>query len=125
MNYTMDAFEAGTIDPDKFDHEAHVHMGWQYVAACAPTDAVARFDTALRRLVRKLGAESKYHATITAFYLLLIQERAVPGQSWDAFRRANPDLFDHKALLARYYSNDRLMSDAARQSFVLPDRIAA
>ena len=125
MKYTIEQFEAAAIDPDLFDHEAHVFVGWQYVMAWPLGEAVSRFDAALRRLVAKLGAESKYHATLTWFYLLLIHERAIDGESWDAFKARNPDLLDSKTLLARYYTDEYLFSDDARQRFVLPDRIAA
>ena len=44
----------------------------------------------------------------------------------------DPDRFDHQAhifndsktLLARHYSNETLLSDNARERFVLPDNIA-
>jgi hypothetical protein len=29
--FTIDAFERGEIDPEAFDHEAHVYMAWLYL----------------------------------------------------------------------------------------------
>ncbi len=122
---TIETFEQANIDPEAFDHEAHIYVGWLYVNEYELADAISRFDGALKRLVQKLGAVDKYHATLTWFYLLLINERNHQGQSWDEFKRDNPDLFDSKSTLSRYYSEDLLFSDGARRRFVLPDRQAA
>jgi hypothetical protein len=50
---------------------------------------------------------------------------ATPPLSIDAFETAtiSVDAFDHEAHI--YYSRDLLMSDRARQSFILPDRLLA
>lgn len=124
-NLTIDQFEASDIDPDKFDHEAHVHVGWLYVQQYELSEAISRFDTGLKRLVTKLGAEGKYHATLTWFFLLLIAERAETDETWPTFKIRNPDLVKNsKKLLSRYYSDGYLFSDRARERFVLPDNIA-
>ena len=91
--FTIERFEAGDIDPARFDHEAHVYVAWLYVNAWHRDEAVARFDAALQRLVRKIGAESKYSAMITWLFLLLIAERSRDGEDWPAFRSRNDDLF--------------------------------
>lgn len=121
----IEQFEAGDIDAESFDHEAHVYMGWLYVQAFDLADAVARFDSALRRLTERLGVPGKYHATITWLFLLLINERTIPNESWYTFKSRNEDLLrDSKATLQRYYSDALLFSDEARQHFVLPDKLA-
>jgi len=91
---TIERFEAGDIDPATFDHEAHIYVAWQYIGAYARNDAIARFDAALRRLTRKIGATEKYNAMITWLFMLLIAERAREGEDWSAFRTRNSDLFD-------------------------------
>ena len=123
---TVEAFERGEIDPDAFDHEAHVHLAWLYLERFPLPEALGKFDTALRRLTLKLGIPGKYHATITWFFLLLIAERrnADPGADWSRFRRRNADLVENGGLLDAYYSHRTLASDRARQAFVLPDRLA-
>ena len=91
--FTIERFEASDIDPARFDHEAHIYVGWLYVTTYTRDEAVARFDAALRRLVRKIGAEKKYNAMITWLFLLLIAERVRNGEDWHTFRRRNDDLF--------------------------------
>ena len=122
----VNLFESGQIEPEHFDHEAHVYVAWCFVTQFALSDAIARFDNALRRITRKLGVPGKYHATITWFFLVLIAERARSNESWKTFKARNLDLVrESKATLELYYSIERLSSGAARDQFVLPDRIAS
>ena len=126
---SIDAFESGSIDPDAFDHEAHIYLGWLYVERFDTTVAISRFSAALRRVTGRLGIADKYHATITWFYLLLIAERCESAATadWFSFRRENDDLFGHgeNSVLFRYYRRATLAGSRARRTFVLPDRLAA
>lgn len=123
---TIERFESGNIEAARFDHAAHVYVGWLYVTKYELADAITRFDRALRRLTSKLGAPEKYHATITWLFLLLIAERTRANESWQSFESRNPDLIhDSKTMLQGYYSSGRLFSAAARSRFLLPDRTPA
>lgn len=125
LQLSIERFEAAEVDAEEFDHEAHVYVGWLYVQAFELADAVARFDSALRRLTARLGVPGKYHATITWLFLILINERTRPGETWREFRSRNEALLhDSTTTLNHYYSDELLFSDAARQHFVLPDRLA-
>jgi hypothetical protein len=120
----VEAFENATLEPGGFDHEAHILVAWHYLQDMSLIDAIARFTRAIKRLTRKLGVASKYHETITWFYLIKIAERckAEPGADWPRFRAANPDLFARKpTLVEKYYSRTLLASATARRMFVLPD----
>lgn len=122
---TIEQFEAGAIDADRFDHEAHVYVAWLFLREFEPAEAIARYDAALRRLTVKLGVPGKYHATITWLFLLLISERARDDESWALFRSRNENLIcSSRSTLQRYYSDTLLLSDAARERFVLPDKLA-
>ena len=98
--YTIERFEAGEIDPARFNHEAHIYVGWLYMTTYDRADAIARFDAALRRLTEKIGAADKYNAMITWLFLLLIDERAKEGEDWPTFRAHNRDLFEGVPLKA-------------------------
>ena len=91
---TVDNFEAGTIDPDLFDHEAHIYVAWLYLKTFEGDEAIRRFDAALQRLTQKIGAASKYNAMVTWLFLKLIAERALADESWLDFRARNSDLFE-------------------------------
>jgi hypothetical protein len=116
-------FEAGDVDPRKFDHEAHVRVAWSYLQQYPTAVAILKFTSALRSLTTRLGASDKYHETISWFFMLVIAERRAtcPHADWQGFRSANDDLFEGAALLKRYYSKGRLDSADARRHFLLPD----
>lgn len=123
-NYSIERFENGQVDPESFNHEAHVYMGWLYIREFGLSDAISRFDGALRRLTSLLGVPEKYHATITWLFLILIEERSWRDESWPSFRARNTDLIEGgTAMLKRYYSESRLYSSRAREHFLLPDRV--
>ena len=70
----------------------------------------------------------KYNETITWFFMLTIAERrrGDAASDWAAFRKDNPDLFGSgTAILGRYYSDERLWSEDARNLFLLPDKSPA
>ncbi len=118
------AFENATLKPGEFGHEAHLLVAWHYLREQSLLDAIGRFTAAIKRLTRKLGVSSKYHETISWFYLIKVAERlkAAPDADWPAFKAANPDLFAWKpSLLEQYYSKALLESDTAKRMFLLPD----
>lgn len=120
----VEAFENATIEAADFDHEAHMLVGWWYLQECSLLDALSRFTGALRRLTRKLGVPSKYHETITWFYMIQIAGRCrgQPDADWPQFKAANADLFaQNPSLIEKYYSASLLWSGTARRLFVLPD----
>ncbi len=123
---SIEAFEDGSVDPDRFDHEAHIYVGWSYLQLYALEEAIDRFSAALRRLTKNLGIETKYHETITWFFMILIAERRSTSKSndWQVFKKCNADLFAKRpSVVSHYYSDERLGTPLARTQFVLPDRI--
>lgn len=126
---SIEALEDGSVDPEAFDHEAHIYMGWLYLERFGLTEAIQRFSAALQRLTRRLGIPDKYHETITWFYLLLLAERRASAetQDWFSFRRDNDDLFGRgdRSILFRYYRRATLAGPKARRLFVLPDRLVS
>lgn len=118
------AFEAGDIDPEQFDHEAHVRVVWCYLQQFPAADTLARFTCALRALTERLGMPQKYHETVTWFFIIVIANRVANSKtrSWEGFKTENDDLIRNgSTLLRRHYSAVRLDSADARRVFVLPD----
>jgi hypothetical protein len=121
---TLADFEAARVSAEDFTHEAHVYMAWLYLRDVTLPEALQKYASSLRRLTKKLGAEQKYHETITWFFVITVAERMAAGDcsNWPDFKNANPDLMTNAAtLLERRYSADRLQSPVARRQFVLPD----
>jgi hypothetical protein len=120
------AFEAGDIDPDQFDHEAHVRVVWCYLQQFPVAVTVAKFTAALRALTVQFGVPGKYHETISWFFIIVIADRVARSAAgnWEGFRTENRDLIENSsALLRQHYSTDHLDSTDARQRFVLPDLV--
>ena len=123
---SIETLENATVDADAFDHESHVYAAWLYLEEWPLREATQRFCDAIRRLTVKLGAQTKYHETITCFFMQLINERrlATAESNWLQFRANNSDLVgDAGKTLRRYYSQELLNSDLARQHYLLPDRL--
>ena len=120
------AFEDGSLAPSAFRHRHHVRMAWILLERRPVLDVLACFRAGLRRLAAAAGNPGLYHETITWAYVLLVNERrAAPGaEGWPAFAARNPDLLLWKPSLleARYYREETLWSERARETFVLPDR---
>ncbi|MEM7431845.1 MAG: hypothetical protein AAF351_07885 [Pseudomonadota bacterium] len=124
---SIETFEAAQVDPDVFDHEAHVYTAWLYLERWPLDEALRRFCAAIKRLTIALGAESKYNETISWFFMILIHERRQSGAAgcWHNFRHDNDDLVAGAGLLLkRYYRPQTLASELARHTFVLPDRFS-
>ncbi len=114
------ALEDGTLPPSEFSHRSHVQAGWFYLQHWPLREAAHRFRDSLRAYVRGLGAEEKFHVTLTLAFMHLIHERTRAGESWDAFAARNPELFDDaRALMSRHYTADALARGGL--AFVEPD----
>jgi hypothetical protein len=124
----MEQLEDATLPIEAFHHEEHVRMAFLYLAKYRVLEAVDRFSTALVRFATRNGKTGLYHETITWAYMLLIRERMARAgreQTWTEFRASNPDLLDReRPILKKYYREETLSSDLARNAFVLPDRIS-
>ena len=117
-------FKAAIVNPEEFDHEAHVLVAWRYLQDDDLLPAIEKYSDALKILTRKLGVEGKYHETITWFYMIAVAERLADATKgdWPGFQLANKDLFARSpSLIQQFYSDAHLMSDTARRLFVLPD----
>ena len=122
---TMLAFEQGSLDPVQFNHRLHLSLAWSYLQRDGFPEGALHFRRHLQNYVAKVGAQSKYHETITWAYLVLLNEelclRSPAGESFDAMIQRRPDLLDHRSgPIARCYSKAQLDSPEARRVFMLP-----
>jgi hypothetical protein len=118
------AFERGDIANVDFHHESHLHVAWAYLRE-QPSAAQAseRLAAALRRFAASAGKPEKYHHTLTVFWVHALALAGSSMRDRDAAEvlRRHPRLLDKDLPLA-FYSRDRLFSEAARLSWVAPDR---
>jgi len=115
-------FARGEIDPGMFPHREHLRMGFEMLRRHDFAETAYHYSFALRAMTARAGKPEAFHQTITIAFLALIGERMQAGAVADflAFERANPDLMDRR-VLARWYRPERLTTQAARRTFLLPD----
>ena len=117
------AFEAHTVKPPQFNHEAHVRLAYVYLAEHDVESAVQRMREALLSFIDHNGIpRSKFHETITRAWVLAVRhfmDRSATSSS-TAFIAKNQELLDSKIMLTHYSANV-LFSPGARASFAEPD----
>ena len=117
------AFERGEVPPSAFGHAQHLRLAWVYLAEEPTFDgALVRIRDGIQRFAAAAGASHKYHETITVIWMQLLA-RAGAGLEpceFDDLLRQRPELAD-KNLPLKYYSRERLFSDAAKAAWVPPD----
>jgi hypothetical protein len=117
----LNAFLDGKIEGRDFRHADHVRVGFELLRHHSFPDALAAYSAALKDIAARAGNPGAYHETVTVAFLSLIAEYRATGQhaDFEAFIADNPDLMD-KSILERWYAPERLLSDLARRTFVMP-----
>jgi hypothetical protein len=118
----LHAFLRGEVDNRSFHHADHVRVGFELLRRHAFPVAVATFCAALKEIAARAGNPRAYHETITVAFLALIAEHMTARDypDFETFAAANPELMDRQ-VLGRWYRVERLQSDVARRTFILPD----
>jgi len=119
------AFEDLSLPESAWTHRAHVvHLAWICLTQAAPEAALERIRRGILRYNSEvLGRRHKYHETVTTAFSRVVADRIESGESWERFAQRIEDVLDPDAsILRRYYSDELLFSDRARQQFVEPDR---
>ena len=115
-------FVRGECDSADFPHREHVRMAFEMLRQHDFAETSLHYSRALRAMAQQAGKPQAFHQTTTVAFLSLIAERmpVFENGNFEAFERANGDLFD-RSFLVRRYSPERLASNLARQTFLLPD----
>ena len=118
----LERFVRGEIAAASFPHREHVRMAFEMLRRHDFAETVLHFSRALRSMARQAGKPQAFHQTVTIAFLSLIAERLEGGRWSDFadFASDNPDLLE-KGLLARWYRPERLASEPARRTFLLPE----
>lgn len=115
-------FVRGEWDPAAFSHRDHVRMGFEMLRRHDFPQTILHYSRAVRAMAMRAGKPEAFHQTVTIAFLSLIAERIECGKyaDFESFARKNSDLFERSAL-ARWYRSDRLGTEAARRTFLLPE----
>ncbi len=89
-------FDAGTLDPARFDHESHVRAAWLCLRDAPFDEAVARVRRGLQLLVTAAGKPERYNEAVTIAYARLIdrQRQRLGDTTWEEFRARSTGLLD-------------------------------
>jgi hypothetical protein len=120
---TLERFVRGEVDAAQFPHREHVRMAFEMLRRHDFAESVLHYSRALRLMVARAGKPQAFHQTVTVAFLALVAERmAECGEHADfaALVGRHPELLD-KSVLKRWYAPQRLGSEAARRSFILPE----
>lgn len=117
----LERFMRGELEASAFPHREHVRMGFEMLRRHDFAEAVFHYSKTLQAMAMRAGKPQAFHQTVTIAFLSLIGERMDSGHygDFDSFALANADLLD-KSALARWYPAERLATEAARRTFLLP-----
>lgn len=119
----LERFVRGELDPAQFPHREHVRMAFEMLRRHDFAETVLHYSRALRAMTARAGKPQAFNQTVTIAFLSLVAERfqeSGGAADFDALVRAHPELLD-KAALTRWYRPERLASEAARHTFLLPE----
>jgi hypothetical protein len=119
----LERFVRGELDPAQFPHREHVRMAYEMLRRHDFAETVLHYSRALRAMTARAGKPQAFNQTVTIAFLSLVAERMQESggaADFDALVRAHPELLD-KAALTRWYRPERLASEAARHTFLLPE----
>jgi len=114
------AFERCEIPNAGFHHRDHIRLAWIYLKLYGPAEGQARISAAIRNFATHHGKSEKYHETVTAAWMLLVAQASHCSSFTDVIAEF-PQFLD-KSLLAEFYSTELLQTEAARKTFVDPDK---
>lgn len=117
------AFLAGTLSVSQFHHRDHLRLGWVLVRQQGVESATQAVVSGIRRFAAHHGQATKYHETVTLFWVRLVGHLVATRPdlaAFDAFMGAFPHLLD-KNLPYRHWRRATMESPAARAGWVAPD----
>jgi len=119
-------FESCETPKEAFHHLDHLTVAVWYLQSLSTPDAVDRMRESLFRFIDHHQIDRrKYHETLTVFWMEMVAKclDAMPvGLSLSEQCQRVHSLLGNKDVQLEYYSEEVLWSDAARLSFVKPNK---
>lgn len=117
-------FRNKTLNPVHFNHVGHLRLSWIYLTHHDLETAVQGVCSGIKGYAESLGADTKFHITITDSLVRIMAKRleAMTQKDWQSFLAQNKDIIDDAiSVLLQYFSKDLLFSESARTALVVPD----
>jgi hypothetical protein len=118
------AFEGCTLPAGEWTHRAHLTVALWYLRRHARDEATNRIRAGILRYGQSRGSTAKYHETITLAWAAVVSrflDGRDPSEAVSSLNGALMEECGRKDFLLQYYSEDVLMSDLARRTWVPPD----
>ena len=127
----VERFKKQQVEAGEFNHLAHLKVAWSYIHEYSPVEARERFHSDIIKLTQVLGAEEKYHRTLTDFFIdylyqikWYLSSKLAADKSWSLVEKQCPLLInDAKKLVNFYYSEDRINSPEAKSNYLEADKM--
>lgn len=116
-------FEDGSIAESEWRHAEHLVTACFYLSKHDFQTALDKMRSGILNLLKAFGADSsKYHETLTVAWMRIVDESRKSNNAQDIAKICDEicDALDRDEPL-KYYSREKLYSDAARREFVGPD----
>jgi hypothetical protein len=120
------AFLSGALSPAQFHHQDHVRLAWCLIRKSGPEEAGQTIRAAIRHFAAAHGQSSKYHETLTQFWMRLVShliDTRPEISVFETFLRTFPYVLD-KELPYHHWSRETMGSTLARAEWVEPDLLA-
>ncbi len=117
-------FASGVFPASLFIHEAHLRLGFIHIKKYGIEKAIEQVSQQIQQLVISIGAQEKYHHTITiaALHILYHYIRKNPEAPFQQLLASEPQLLaNFKSILNNHYSEPLLASPEARHQYFPPD----
>lgn len=118
------AFENCQVPATLFSHEAHLRLAWIHVSKYGLAMAEKNIQQQLEYFVTFVGAQDKYHKTLTIAAIRSVAHFVDKSQAsnFKDFISEFPQLKKgFRALIDSHYSFDIFNSQEAKQTFIAPD----
>lgn len=117
-------FKNCELNPTLFNHEAHLRLAWIYINKYGITRALENIEQQLKLFVAHVGAEEKYHKTLTILAVRAVYHfmNKAESNAFKTFINTYSKLkTDFKELVNSHYTFDIFVSQTARKKFIEPD----
>ena len=120
----IEQFASGTLNPEIFNHEAHLRLAWLYINKLGLKQAEQDVQSQLQNFVEIVGAKDKYHKTLTIVAIRIVNHFMQKSKSNNFVEFINefPQLkSEFKVLVSTHYSFNIFTSEKARIEYLKPD----
>lgn len=118
--------ESCSLDPEIFNHEAHLRLAWIQIGEFGLEQAQINTQNLLQKFVKHLGAQEKYHKTLTITAVNIVNQFMAnqTSETFEEFISEFPQLKNNfKKLIENHYSFDIIESTKAKSEYLKPDLV--